>query len=289
MLPTIIAGVGRDDEARDAVALGIALARARSARLLLAAVYVDVPSGPGTRASEDEARRAAQQGLDALASAVPADVACDTVAYASTSPVKGLRELAEREQALALVLGPTHLGTAALAVRGDVTLGALHGAPCAVAVAPAGYADRTPDVPRMLGVAWDGSTESDEALAEAVALAQRHRGRVRMFHVVERRDVSDMDAPAATYIAAQRHDTLMRLKEAATAAGLRVPLETMLLDGDPADLVKATRGLDLLVMGSRGYGPVKRAVLGSVSASLVHQASCPILVLPRGVRAALGG
>jgi nucleotide-binding universal stress UspA family protein len=40
-------------------------------------------------------------------------------------------------------------------------------------------------------------------------------------------------------------------------------------------------GADLLVAGSRGYGPVRRVLLGSVSTQLVHQAHCPVLVVPR--------
>jgi hypothetical protein len=41
----------------------------------------------------------------------------------------------------------------------------------------------------------------------------------------------------------------------------------------------------LLVLGSRGYGPVRRVLLGSVSGELVRGAACPVLVVPRpGVR-----
>jgi nucleotide-binding universal stress UspA family protein len=39
--------------------------------------------------------------------------------------------------------------------------------------------------------------------------------------------------------------------------------------------------LDLLVVGSRGYGPVKRLVIGSTSDYLERHARCSLLVLPR--------
>ena len=39
--------------------------------------------------------------------------------------------------------------------------------------------------------------------------------------------------------------------------------------------------LDLLVVGSRGYGPLRRTLVGSVSDELVRTAPCPVLV-PRG-------
>ena len=54
--------------------------------------------------------------------------------------------------------------------------------------------------------------------------------------------------------------------------------------GDPArELAYAAHDLDLLVTGSRGYGPLRRLMLGSTSTKLVHEAPCPVLVLTRPV------
>ncbi|HEX7609452.1 MAG TPA: universal stress protein [Solirubrobacteraceae bacterium] len=52
-----------------------------------------------------------------------------------------------------------------------------------------------------------------------------------------------------------------------------------------AALEKQSERLDLLVLGSRGYGPLARVLLGSVSRKLANRAHCPVLVVPRGVRA----
>ena len=53
--------------------------------------------------------------------------------------------------------------------------------------------------------------------------------------------------------------------------------------GDPAtELAYAGNDFDLLVTGSRGYGPVRRLMLGSTSTRLVREAPCPVLVLTRG-------
>ncbi|MBN9622101.1 MAG: universal stress protein, partial [Actinobacteria bacterium] len=38
---------------------------------------------------------------------------------------------------------------------------------------------------------------------------------------------------------------------------------------------------DLLMVGSRSYGPLARTLLGSVSSALIHEAPCPVLVVPR--------
>ncbi len=66
-------------------------------------------------------------------------------------------------------------------------------------------------------------------------------------------------------------------------------LECDYLSASTAAMVGATRSswrgrspsTDLLVVGSRGYGPVLRVLLGSVSTRLIHIAPCPVLVIPR--------
>jgi nucleotide-binding universal stress UspA family protein len=59
--------------------------------------------------------------------------------------------------------------------------------------------------------------------------------------------------------------------------------EAQLLRGAPEQRLaqEAAEGADLLVLGSRGYGPVKRVLLGSVSTSVVNSASCPLMIVPR--------
>ncbi|XP_074351056.1 uncharacterized protein LOC141690254 isoform X3 [Apium graveolens] len=61
-----------------------------------------------------------------------------------------------------------------------------------------------------------------------------------------------------------------------------VKAESLLLEGDPKDMicqiVQETH-VDLLVLGSRGLGMIKRAFLGSVSNYCVHHAKCPVLIV----------
>jgi nucleotide-binding universal stress UspA family protein len=53
--------------------------------------------------------------------------------------------------------------------------------------------------------------------------------------------------------------------------------------GDPAHiLTEASEQLDLLLVGSRGYGPMHAVMVGGVAGRLVREAACPVLVLPRG-------
>jgi nucleotide-binding universal stress UspA family protein len=67
-----------------------------------------------------------------------------------------------------------------------------------------------------------------------------------------------------------------------------VPVEIEALVGDPADtLVDVSQHLDVLVCGSRGYRPARAGLLGSVSRRVISEAHCPVIVLPRGVKASL--
>src|SRR5918996_1236508 len=53
--------------------------------------------------------------------------------------------------------------------------------------------------------------------------------------------------------------------------------------GDPVEklLEAAEMGVDLLVLGSRGFGPMMRLLVGSVSSCVIREAACPVLVVPR--------
>lgn len=267
----IIVGVEREPQERDAITLGVTLARALDTSLVLAGVYAaDV--GLAAYGHEMAARAEIEQQLTEATQAVPDDVRCEWRALPSTSTVRGLHELAEHVGARMIVVGPTRHSTAARIVGGDVTLGLLHAAPCAVAVAPEGYRGPRSGAP-AIGVAYVPTAEGGEALEAGVELAQRLKGRLRILF-----------AGPATAGAARL------LEDAQASIGETLPVETVLLDGlEPADLLRtAAEDLDLLVMGSRGYGPVRRLLLGSISAAVVHRAACPVLVVPRGARVAVG-
>jgi nucleotide-binding universal stress UspA family protein len=77
----------------------------------------------------------------------------------------------------------------------------------------------------------------------------------------------------------------IELDHAARSVSKRLEAEAMLLEGDPAGLLAshAAAGVDLMVLGSRGYGPLRRVLLGSVSAFVMRSAPCPVMVVPRSV------
>jgi nucleotide-binding universal stress UspA family protein len=82
-------------------------------------------------------------------------------------------------------------------------------------------------------------------------------------------------------------DYRAQAEQAARRAKERVPRDllagTVLLTGDAAlVLAEVSAELGLLICGSRGYGPLRAVLLGSVSARLVRSAGCPLLITPRG-------
>jgi nucleotide-binding universal stress UspA family protein len=69
-----------------------------------------------------------------------------------------------------------------------------------------------------------------------------------------------------------------------------VSVTGLLLTGDPAkELAARSAELDLLVIGSRGYGPMHSVLVGGVSGRVMRSAECPVIVVPRGVEAPLAG
>ena len=77
----------------------------------------------------------------------------------------------------------------------------------------------------------------------------------------------------------------MRAELGVARGALRQPparVSEEVLEGDPVtELVRISEQLDVLVLGSRGYGPVGRLVLGSVAARVATAAACPLVLCPR--------
>eukprot|EP00249_Psilotum_nudum_P025359 c29751_g1_i1 orf=325-801(+) len=66
--------------------------------------------------------------------------------------------------------------------------------------------------------------------------------------------------------------------------GKNVTVETLVVHGDAREVICATvekLKVDLLVIGSHGYGTIKRLLLGSVSDYCIHHAHCPVVVVKK--------
>ena len=273
----MIVGVEGRPAGRDAIALARLLVTP-DGRLTLAHVHAGEPAGAaaGRPAFKRDARAAAQRllGQERETAAVDADL----VAIAAPSAGRGLHHVAASEGAELLVVGSCSRGFAGRVLIGNDTRAALNGAPCAVAVAPLGYTHDLRGL-RTIGVGYDGSPESESALALARALGERHGARLRAVQVVQ--------IPASPWAAFAGVAWGAALEDLVSAA--RAQLDG--LAGVDAEAVLGVAGeelaafgehVDLLIVGSRGYGPVRRLMFGSSSDHLAGHARCPLLVLPRG-------
>ena len=74
---------------------------------------------------------------------------------------------------------------------------------------------------------------------------------------------------------------------AATQVATGTSAETIVMEGDPVErLADASCDLDFLMVGSRRDGPLRTALLGSVSSELIERASCPLIIVARGTHPA---
>ncbi len=216
----------------------------------------------------------------------------------STSAARALHEAAEESSAALLVVGASRRSAVGRAVAGSTGVRLLHGAPCAVAVAPRDW--RPKGRLDTVGVAYVDSDEGREALRSAHLLARLAGAKLKVFTVVKitasthleadarqgswEPEVKDMgDVEGGHVIAAEKH-----LREVVAELGDGVAVDAEAFIGHPAEEAVRLSGLvDLMVVGSRGYGPRRAVLLGSVSRHLMEEAASPTIVLPRGVEGSL--
>jgi nucleotide-binding universal stress UspA family protein len=187
-----------------------------------------------------------------------------------------------------VVAGSHRSGAFGRVASGGTAERLLHGSGCPVAVAPRGYRRRVTDKLRRIGVAFVDTPDGREAVGRAADLAARSGLPLTVFSVVAVHTnwfVPEAVRPEeATVPIEVRKDAQEALDRALAGLPGEVRATGELLYGEVVDelSVVGERGVDLLVCGSRGYGPVRRVLLGTVSAALLRQASVPVLIVPRG-------
>ena len=200
---------------------------------------------------------------------------------------RALQRVIDEEHARLAVVGSTERGVIGRVVPGATAQRVINGCACPVVVVPHGHdpSNRLATV----GVAFVPTPEGRRALHEAATIAGMAGADLRLLTVVKPGIGADASAGPARE-AAERTRAALEATVADAIAELadRVPAAGEVLVGDPADaLAGVSPHLDLLVMGSRGYGPGLAALLGSVSRRVTMTARCPVLVVPRGSTSAL--
>jgi nucleotide-binding universal stress UspA family protein len=274
MFRRIVVAFDGSERAEDALALALRL-RAEDGIITLACT---VTERPWHRPEPD----AVALTLAAGRAQIPAGVHVRLRSPVASSPARGLTELAEDEHADLVVVGSSRRSTSGRIWLERTAGRLLQGAPCAVAVPPAGVRDR--ERFHHVAIAYDGSPEARGALTAGYAIAAGTGAAVTLMYALPEMPTDFADAALRERLRA--HEVL---DQAADAAPPGVNPRTLLLHGHPGRVIaEACDGVvDLLVTGSRGYGPVQRALIGSVAESLMDGAAQPVLVVPRDPVAAV--
>ncbi len=245
MYRLILVGYDGRPSSTDALALAHGLAAIEGSELVLCVALELDPLATPAHAYE-RAMAEAEERLSAQARELLGETPFKIRMTGGVSAPRALHEVAEDIGADVIVLGSTDRGGLDRVLPGSVGERLLHGAPCAVLIAPRGFAGRESFAIRTIGTGYDGRDQAGHAREVAAGLA------------------AELDATVETITV--------------TGYGGADPADP----GDAArELVARSSGLDLLVVGSRGYGPVRHALLGSVTSELMRTAACPVLVVPR--------
>jgi nucleotide-binding universal stress UspA family protein len=288
MFKNVLVGVDGRPYGRDAVALASRLTDP-DGKLTLAHVHPGElhrlhAFTPGLLAKERKASSKLLEGERAAA-----DVEAELVSVVAAAPGGGLHRQAEDQGADLIVVGSCSRGAVGRAMLGDDSRAALNGAPCAVAIAARGYAEHPKSIGKV-GVGYNKSSESKVAMATARQVAASTGATVHALEVVSIPTYAYMGLMSPTgegidVILAEANARMRELPDVEGRAVYGLTGEELAAFGDD---------LDILLVGSRSYGPVRRLVLGSTSDYLERHARCSLLVLPRvageaTVDAAAGG
>ena len=273
MFNNVLIGIDGRQGGRDAIALAKQLASAE-ANLTLGHVCTAVRVRGAVELLQIQ-RAEAQQLLEHERELAEIDAQLLVRGPRSVGP--GLHELAEITEADLLVVGCAPHAMVGRVVVGDDSRAALDRSPCAIGIAPLGYS-LAPRRLHRLGVGFDGSPESEIALRTAREFAAMYSGAIKAIRVVSLEEVRD-DKPIPPDWSSAIEELIERhSEELAQFNGV----EGAVTYGGPREgLIQAANDLDLLIVGSRGYGPIGRLFQGSVSRYLVGRVTCPLLVLPR--------
>ena len=284
----IIVGVDESPGSADAIALASRLAGMTGAKLMLVNVFpYDVhPSRAVSYEFETYMRQDSVDMLERLRKA-HGDETVEIKAIPNPSSAHGLHALAEKIDAGLIVVGSTHTGRAGRVLPGSTAERLLHGSPCPVAVAPKDYAHEATTEPGIIGCGFDATPTSERALETAHRIAAATGARLRVIRAFPPLAYDQPPSKGVPMGGLSYNDTLRdraseELDEAVAKLEGDPRGEPFFAVGNPAEILsEASEELGLLVLGSRGYGPLHSVLVGGVAGRVVREAACPVIVLPR--------
>ena len=244
-----------------------------------------LPTAPGLgwTAMQERAEEVVRQLRDAVAP--DALIAVET----DSSVPRALERVVWRQHRDLIVVGSSPKAPDGRLRIDDTTRQLLDDAPCALAVAPRGFASRTPRPLTRIGVGYDGCPpESGVALRRAGELALAARATLRVRAVLDDRLPAVGSSGEDRAMVGEMWDQVLgpeleslreRTERAACATCADFELDVTF--GPPADsLIELCGEIDLLLIGSGRWGTVARVVRDSTGEALMRNANCPVMVVP---------
>jgi nucleotide-binding universal stress UspA family protein len=139
--------------------------------------------------------------------------------------------------------------------------------------------------PTRIVLATDGSREAELAARTAADLANKTDSELHVLHVLalplDTHDPSSFEPEVWARLESRARRTLEDVVEKIEASGGEVEGSHLTSGRPEAEIVTLAEeiGAGLIVMGSRGVGGIRRALMGSVSGSVLRHAHCPVLVV----------
>ena len=292
MASRVVIGYDGSEASEDAVAFGLTWCRSTGDLPVIATVYPEEhPLGAG-RVDVEWATYVREQA-ESIQDKAQATVG-DAALYrnvASTSAAHGLADLAEDVEAAAVILGTSQETALSRALLGSSTERLLHGATVPVTVVPSGWRQSAPDRISSIGVAYVDTRDAREALRIAVRVALQIPARLTLYSVLgqssERYSYLVGRTDEQAFLDKARNSFGKALDFAAAGVPPELEPRTVLLEGSVVESLAALgpHDVDVLVCGSRGYGPARRVLLGGVSSRLIRHAQLPVAVVPRATTA----
>jgi nucleotide-binding universal stress UspA family protein len=278
--------VGLDPLRADLTPLHLAGAIAGATGAPLVAVAGYLHDAVGNAGAGGEIDRDLRAHATARLAELAGDSGAELVVAGGTSPARVLHDLAAERGAGLLVVGSTRRGPIRRIAPGSTAERLLAGAGCPVAVATGDLGSDW--MPKRIGAGFIDLDEGRDALRAAAALALATGAELKAVTAVDPIGWSPSVVVQPYAIPQPEADAGIPAATSALAAAL-----ALLPDGveatsevvrayPPEALAALSRDVDLLVCGSRGYGPLRAVLLGGVTHRVMREARCPVIIVPRG-------
>jgi nucleotide-binding universal stress UspA family protein len=287
-----LVGYSADHGGREALALGILLARSNGGSLVVCTVLPETWGHPSMARVDAEyagfLEQHAKKTLDKARAQVGKRVPAEFVSRAAPSAREGLFSTAEDVGADCIVLGSARTARLGTFLEGSVTASVLYSAPLPVALAPRGYSPGPRTKLRRITCAYAGAPASSSTVRSASELCGRLQVPLRLATFVVRDQQmypSGVGYHAENMVSNKwRSQATQAQKKVIATLPAKPPVTAAIADGKSWKAAFNSvpwKDGEMIAVGSSSLGPLLRVFLGSNAAKIVRNSPVPCIVLPR--------